>query len=868
MEQNIAHNLNEKQRTRDVILEENISFESLLLPLNIKSGLTASGFRKPSPIQFKAVPLGRCGFDLIVKSKAGTGKTLVFSIIALETVNVSREQLQVLILAPTREIAVQIQDVLRNVGRHIDGLVIESFIGGMPLEADIQKAKLCHIAVGAPGRVKHLIKMGALSTKSVRLFVLDEADKLMESSFQIDINEIYNTLPQRKQMIASSATYPQELDTFLANYMLSPTQVTSENETPLLLGLRQFVAVLKAGTVNAVQEMKAKNEFLVEIFSKISFTQCLVFTNYQTRTESVYNYLNQNGWSSSFISAAQDQSDRLEAISNLKNFKTRILLSTDLTSRGIDAPNVDLVINYDLPHDAVSYLHRIGRAGRYGSFGICINFALEGDTLNRLQNILGTIGSTNLSISKLPPLNGEVDVWQVDPNTLEQICGVVPSTDLNCIREDLKKELWELKKRENSKKDHDKIKNKKKGGKKIKLEELSKVECIEDVLSNKEKEVEELGSSNLVDTENLLNSLLSGEDKKRDKEKEGKKIKLEDLNRIENVKEVLSNEEKEMEDVKSSSFADTENLLNSLLSDDDTKRDKGKGGKKIKLEELSRVECVKDLLNSKGREVEDMESSTFLDAENLLSSLLSDGIKMDRQDERKNDTILAEESPEERKCDIQNVTFTRNKALLSDYLTVLKNFNDEGHASSVEEILRFSDENLEDVVPKVDEKDFLEDIFRIGYECAVTNEKSWLDLLPSEELERFRDFCAKEQVTVSSSDASEEEADEDYEMEDYEEVQEELVAAQSYPEQDPALQWVPVVQHEPSNETRSDHFAQCYEDCSNILWRDGLTFESVAAFDEWFYRWQEHLHSVRHYVQQNIYVDEMSKYQQNRLTDK
>jgi ATP-dependent RNA helicase DDX20 len=121
MEQNIAHNLNEKQRTRDVILEENISFESLLLPLNIKSGLTASGFRKPSPIQFKAVPLGRCGFDLIVKSKAGTGKTLVFSIIALETVNVSREQLQVLILAPTREIAVQIQDVLRNVGRHIDG---------------------------------------------------------------------------------------------------------------------------------------------------------------------------------------------------------------------------------------------------------------------------------------------------------------------------------------------------------------------------------------------------------------------------------------------------------------------------------------------------------------------------------------------------------------------------------------------------------------------------------------------------------------------------------------------------------------------------------------------------------------------------
>ncbi|KAJ8912037.1 hypothetical protein NQ315_000530, partial [Exocentrus adspersus] len=229
---------------------------------------------------------------IIVKSKSGTGKTLVYSIIGLETVDVKKNQTQVLILAPTREIAVQTQGVLTSIGRDFKGLKVESFIGGLPLAEDKEKCKSCHIAVGAPGRVKHLIADGILKPHSIRLLVFDEVDKLMESSFLSDINDIFNSLPDRKQVITTSATYPNELNTFLCKYMLSPTFIEVENDTPLLLGLKQYVKTTKPYT-NAVQEIQCKNEEILKLLRDVSFVQCLIFTNYQTRAESISNFLNQ-----------------------------------------------------------------------------------------------------------------------------------------------------------------------------------------------------------------------------------------------------------------------------------------------------------------------------------------------------------------------------------------------------------------------------------------------------------------------------------------------------------------------------------------------------------------------------------------------
>ncbi|XP_066251330.1 probable ATP-dependent RNA helicase DDX20 [Euwallacea similis] len=393
----LGQSLTSKERTKDVLLTEKLPFSSMLLPPDILRGLGASGFECASPIQLTALPVGRCGFDLIVKSKSGTGKTLVFSVIALESIKLEKQAPQVLILAPTREIAVQIQEVIQSIGTFFEGLTVNCFIGGLPLEIDKEKCKSCHIAVGTPGRVRQLIEQGSLKVDSIKLFVLDEADKLIEESFQNDITEIYNTLPDKKQIIMCSATYPEAVKTFLELYLRCPVVVSAEEDTPLLLGLKQFVRLLELPS-NVVQQVKAKNDELLKLMSCVPFVQCIIFSNYQSRAESISNFLNRNGWKSVFISSAQKQSERLKYMSDLKDFKLKILVTTDLIARGIDVSDVNLVINYDIPLDACTYLHRMGRAGRFGSIGNCINITFNGKEAELLQNILGYIGGESLSI--------------------------------------------------------------------------------------------------------------------------------------------------------------------------------------------------------------------------------------------------------------------------------------------------------------------------------------------------------------------------------------------------------------------------------------------------------------------------------------
>ncbi|KAF5279748.1 hypothetical protein FQA39_LY05438 [Lamprigera yunnana] len=419
-----AQDINEKARTKDVLIDSNCSFDSLLLSSAVLHGLQDANYLKPSPIQFKGIPLGKCGLDMIVNAKSGTGKTLVFTIIALEMINVDINTLQVLILAPTREIAIQIVDTIETLGKHINSLNVGLFIGGLSFTKDKKKAVNCHIAVGAPGRIKHLVETSHLNLKSVKLFVLDEADKLMCTDFQSDINYFYEMLPVEKQFLAVSATMTEELNSFLERYMNSPTLVTPETESVVLLGLRQFALVLD-GTGNVVKYFNAKIEALLRLFSQISFTQCLVFSNYQRRAESISNILNQGGWKCTSITGAHSQEARLKVISDLKNMQCKILISTDLTARGIDASNVDLVINCDIPSDSATYLHRIGRTGRYGSAGLCITIVFGEAELLKLQHILGNIGGNELCVAQIP--NGEIteDLWNCNINMFEQIHGIV-----------------------------------------------------------------------------------------------------------------------------------------------------------------------------------------------------------------------------------------------------------------------------------------------------------------------------------------------------------------------------------------------------------------------------------------------------------
>ncbi|XP_035676381.1 probable ATP-dependent RNA helicase DDX20 [Branchiostoma floridae] len=394
-----AHKLREGCRTEDVLNTEGADFASLLLSEPVQRGLTLAGFERPSPIQLKAIPLGRCGLDLIVQAKSGTGKTCVFAVIALESLVLETFSTQVLVLAPTREIAVQIHDVVVSIGQAMSGLKCHVFIGGLPVHEDKQRLRKCHVAIGSPGRIKQLIELGVLKTTSIRLFVLDEADKLLETgSFQEQINWIYSSLPDNKQMVALSATYPESLAHHLQVYMRDPTFVRLDIQDLSLKGIKQFYSVISQQS-SMSKAFQAKTDQLIKLLSRVPFHQCLVFSNDQGRAQSLCKDLNSKGWPTAYIAGSQEQTERLNAMSQLRNFQCRVLVSTDLTARGIDAEKVNLVVNLDVPQDWETYMHRIGRAGRFGTQGAAVTLVYSGKEESRLEIITK---HCRLSLQTLP----------------------------------------------------------------------------------------------------------------------------------------------------------------------------------------------------------------------------------------------------------------------------------------------------------------------------------------------------------------------------------------------------------------------------------------------------------------------------------
>ncbi|XP_041952879.1 probable ATP-dependent RNA helicase DDX20 [Alosa sapidissima] len=394
-----AHEIESRKRTDDVLLSEDIEFSSLLLSPLVLQGLSSAGFQKPSPIQLKAIPLGRCGLDLIVQAKSGTGKTCVFATIALDSLLPENPGPQVLVLAPTREIAVQIHSVVMAIGSAIEGLECHVFIGGTPVSQDKIRLKKCHIAVGSPGRIKQLIEIGVLSTASIRLFVLDEADKLLEEgSFQEQINWIFSSLPVNKQMLALSATYPESLAQHLTRYMREPTFVRLNPTDPGLIGLKQYYRLVPTHPLpHKVFEEKVQH--LLDLYSKVPFNQSLVFSNLHSRAQQLADILSSKGLPAVCISSSLTQDQRLDAMSKLRHYQCRVLISTDLTSRGIDAEKVNLVVNLDVPQDWETYMHRIGRAGRFGTHGLAVTYCCYGEEENKMMMIAQ---KCSLNITALP----------------------------------------------------------------------------------------------------------------------------------------------------------------------------------------------------------------------------------------------------------------------------------------------------------------------------------------------------------------------------------------------------------------------------------------------------------------------------------
>lgn len=776
------------------------------------------------------------------------------------------------------------------------GLNVESFIGGLPVEQDVQKLQSCHIAVGAPGRIKHLVELDAMKLDFVRLFVLDEADKLMDYTFQGDINQIYHKLPLKKQMIAVSATYPDELENFLSLYMHCPTFVSAKNETPLLLGLKQFAVVVKSN-VNIVQQTKIRNKELNNVLSKVPFTQCLIFTNYQNLAESLSNILNKDGWGTTFISAAQSQTKRLDAVSALKNFNCRILISTDLTARGIDASNVDLVINYGVPHDAVTYLHRMGRAGRYGSKGNCITICNDSKELLEFKHILAVIGGSELSVDVLPCGDDfPKDLSSFDLNKCGKIFGKLCESDESRSQIDIKSFVFDSKSSNQNgscKKRKTKKNASKNSGERVGNGFDLKIENAKNNLQSSRR-IENNVNSDLANTETKKNV------NKISIEKVGNGLDLE----VENVKNILENSKKGENSVNSDlANVDLQTLLSSIggVSTNNYKEPTTSktsnctdGGLQNVLESIrggSNVDSreVSDDQDSKKRKREiniNTENSKKCDTNSIvnknialfnIAKLLTTDLKSPKDLQSNLDKTLA--SCVEL-CNVKNDA-TVKKIPVQSTDDLLKNIFEGKNIDTNEQSVYEDASNSEEY----DDESALKNVFKNAYEYACTKSgKHWLQT-----------FSKNQQDILEEKPPSEEEEEEEIEEEE-ECVSDEILRCDSAMEISEScyresrittpLDLPRSQRHFPSSsaynpcETYEErarlpkdeecrdsslgYFRHCFEECMNSLGEGAMCFDNVPAFEEWFSTWQSHVGLVRDYVQQNIYVSEMSKYQQRK----
>lgn len=409
-----GHNVNdERPRTVDVEFDRNLQFSKMFLSNPVTQGLERNNFIHPSPIQARAIPLGKLGFDLLVQAKSGTGKTLVFAVLIAEAYNPDVSFPQSLTIVPTREIAVQIEQVINRIGYSIPNFQARSFIGGTDISLDRKNLNKCSAIIGTPGRIGHLIKNNVLNTSQIKVLVLDEADSLISGTLKSEVDEIIRVLPTDRQTIVCSATFYNNKDRKLLKYLNDKfIGVTPRKEVPVLHGIRQFVCELPE-TKDNIKEMMAKIAELSSIFKKVPYSQCLVFANTQTKADTYCSYLKRAGWPAEVIRGGQEQHVRLKTVDNLKQFRCRILMATDVIARGIDAENVNLVINVDVPRDNSVYLHRIGRAGRFGTQAISITMVSTATEMERFRKILFDIGGGEMFVYKLPTEAVE-EIWNFE----------------------------------------------------------------------------------------------------------------------------------------------------------------------------------------------------------------------------------------------------------------------------------------------------------------------------------------------------------------------------------------------------------------------------------------------------------------------
>ncbi len=342
------------------------AFDQLSLNKNILKVLDEVGYETPSPIQAQTIPLMLEGKDLVGQAQTGTGKTAAFALPILSNLDLKQKQPQVLVLAPTRELAIQVAEAFQKYASHLKGFHVLPVYGGQDYRTQIRALERgVHVVVGTPGRVMDHMRKGNLKLGNLTTLVLDEADEMLRMGFIDDVEWVLEQSPDDRQIALFSATMPQQIRRIASRHLKKPAEVTIKLKTATAETIRQ-----RFWPVGGVHKLDA----LTRILEAESFDAMLVFVRTKTATIELAEKLEARGFASAPLNGDIQQKQRERTVENLKKGKLDILVATDVAARGLDVERISHVINYDIPYDTEAYVHRIGRTGRAGREGDAILF--------------------------------------------------------------------------------------------------------------------------------------------------------------------------------------------------------------------------------------------------------------------------------------------------------------------------------------------------------------------------------------------------------------------------------------------------------------------------------------------------------------
>lgn len=349
------------------------TFEDLNIPINLLRGIYGFGYETPSDIQLQAIPIIKSGRDLIAQSMAGTGKTGAFSIASLSMINEKIEQCQVIVLSPTRELASQTSDVYNSIGEYLK-IRIHLSIGGKSTKDDANEIrKGIHVSVCTPGRIKFLIDKDILKLDQLKLIILDEADELLGRGFVDDIEFIMKKIPFDCQVALFSGTIDEHVLKLAKKFMKDPEYIKLVSNEHQLNNISQFYIGI---------EQQWKFDTLLVLYESLEIQQCVIYCNTKECVDDLCSKLKEKNFAVSKLHANLTPPEREEIMKDFRVGTSRVLISSDLISRGIDVQQISLIINYDLPKKHEIYIHRIGRTGRFNKKGFAVSFVTPDDEKN------------------------------------------------------------------------------------------------------------------------------------------------------------------------------------------------------------------------------------------------------------------------------------------------------------------------------------------------------------------------------------------------------------------------------------------------------------------------------------------------------